>query len=169
MRPQSPSRKNGCDRTSRPMRSRMPFMRMLMLSCRNSVQSDQRQTCTVEYLSWPYCLILTDAAIPSHPAYDDGRTQLLLCLHGLLPIAYRGTSYNIPIALWLSRDYPRQPPITYVVPTSDMLVRSSKFVDVSGRCSLDYLQNWERKSEVGCYHPLTDYSADFHRICDEIN
>ncbi|KAI0818582.1 Vps23 core domain-containing protein [Irpex lacteus] len=60
------------------------------------------------------------------------RTQLLLCLHGLLPIAYH---------------YPRQPPITYVVPTSDMLVRSGKYVDVSGRCNIEYLQNWEKKSE----------------------
>ncbi|KAI0093626.1 UEV-domain-containing protein, partial [Irpex rosettiformis] len=86
--------------------------------------------------------------------YDDGRTQLLLCLHGLLPIAYRGTSYNIPIAIWISRDYPRQPPIAYVVPTSDMLVRASKYVDVSGRCSVEYLQNWQRKSEVGLLSSL---------------
>lgn len=81
-------------------------------------------------------------------AYDDGRTQLLLCLHGLLPIAYRGASYHIPIAVWITREYPRLPPIAYVVPTSDMLVRASKFMDVSGKCQIEYLQNWERKSEV---------------------
>lgn len=81
-------------------------------------------------------------------AYDDGRTQLLLCVHGLLPISFRGATYNIPIALWIIRDYPRAPPIAYVVPTQEMLVRPSKFVDVSGRCSIDYLQRWGRKSEV---------------------
>lgn len=81
-------------------------------------------------------------------AYDDGRTQLLLCLHGLLPISYRGASYNIPIAVWITKDYPRQPPIAYVVPTSDMLVRKSNHVDVSGRCEIDYIGNWARKSEV---------------------
>ncbi|KAK7693592.1 hypothetical protein QCA50_003161 [Cerrena zonata] len=81
--------------------------------------------------------------------YDDGRTQLLLCLHGLLPISYRGAPYNIPIALWLTREYPRLPPIAYVVPTSDMLVRAGKFVDPSGKCEIEYVLNWQRKSE-GC-------------------
>ncbi|KAF8894581.1 UEV domain-containing protein [Infundibulicybe gibba] len=81
--------------------------------------------------------------------YDDGRTQLLLCIHGLLPISFRQASYNIPIAIWITRDYPRQAPIAYVVPTNDMLVKASKNLDVSGRCKADYLQHWERKSE-GC-------------------
>ncbi|KAF8654233.1 hypothetical protein AX16_003756 [Volvariella volvacea WC 439] len=81
--------------------------------------------------------------------YDDGRTQLLLCLHGLLPITFRSATYNIPIALWITRDYPREPPIVYVVPTGDMLVRPSRHVDVSGRCTIEYMHNWLRKSE-GC-------------------
>lgn len=81
-------------------------------------------------------------------AYDDGRTQLLLCVHGLLPISFRQASYNIPIALWLTRQYPKQPPIGYVVPTSNMLVKAGKYVDVSGRCNIMYMQSWERKSEV---------------------
>ncbi|GLB34989.1 putative UEV-domain-containing protein [Lyophyllum shimeji] len=81
--------------------------------------------------------------------YDDGRTQLLLCVHGLLPILFRGASYNIPIAVWLTREYPKEPPITYVVPTNDMLVKAGKYIDVSGRCDIEYLQNWARKSE-GC-------------------
>ncbi|KAF4614691.1 hypothetical protein D9613_003029 [Agrocybe pediades] len=81
--------------------------------------------------------------------FDDGRTQLLLCVHGLLPISFRGASYNIPIAVWLTREYPRQAPIVYVVPTNDILVRPGKYVDVSGRCNIEYLQHWERKDE-GC-------------------
>ncbi|KAF9246552.1 UEV domain-containing protein [Melanogaster broomeanus] len=80
--------------------------------------------------------------------YDDGRTQLLLCVHGLLPISFKGTSYNIPISVWLTKEYPRHPPITYVVPTQDMLVRPSKHVDVSGRCNIEYVQHWQRKSEA---------------------
>lgn len=81
-------------------------------------------------------------------AYDDGRTQLLLCLHNVIPISFRGASYNIPVAIWIPRDHPAHPPIVYVVPTSDMLVKAGKFVDVSGRCDLEYMQRWERKSEV---------------------
>ncbi|KAI0374805.1 UEV-domain-containing protein [Pilatotrama ljubarskyi] len=100
----------------------------------------------------------TDAVLARHPAirpktdvytYDDGRTQLLLCLHGLLPISFRGASYNIPIAVWIPREYPRSPPLAYVVPTSDMLVRAGPDMDPSGRCLIDYVRNWERKCE-GC-------------------
>ncbi|EIW60466.1 UEV-domain-containing protein [Trametes versicolor FP-101664 SS1] len=99
-----------------------------------------------------------DAVLARHPTirpktdvytYDDGRTQLLLCLHGLLPIAFRGASYNIPIAVWVPREYPRTPPVAYVVPTSDMLIRAAPDIDISGRCLIDYLRNWERKCE-GC-------------------
>ncbi|KAI0321637.1 UEV domain-containing protein [Amylostereum chailletii] len=81
--------------------------------------------------------------------YDDGRTQLLLCIHGLLPISFRQSSYHIPIAIWVTRDYPREPPIAFVVPTSDMLIKPGRGVDVSGRCLIDYLAHWARKSE-GC-------------------
>ncbi|KIJ69427.1 hypothetical protein HYDPIDRAFT_106038 [Hydnomerulius pinastri MD-312] len=80
--------------------------------------------------------------------YDDGRTQLLLCVHGLLPISFRGASYNIPIAVWVTKEYPRHPPIAYVVPTQDMLIRPNKYVDVSGQCNIEYLQGWQRKSEA---------------------
>ncbi|CCL99132.1 uncharacterized protein FIBRA_01146 [Fibroporia radiculosa] len=85
--------------------------------------------------------------------YDDGRTQLLLCLHGLLPIAFRGAAYNIPIAIWLTRDYPRLAPIVYVVPTSDMLVRPGPDMDPSGRCQIEYLRHWDKKSEVRLLRP----------------
>ena len=81
-------------------------------------------------------------------AYDDGRTQLLLCVHGLLPISFRNASYNIPIAIWITRDHPRVPPIAYVVPTADMLIKAGQHVDHSGRCTIEYVQHWERKSEV---------------------
>ena len=69
-------------------------------------------------------------------------------MHGLLPIAFRGASYNIPIAIWITREHPRQPPIVYVVPTADMLVRPGRHVDVSGRCVGEYAEQWTRKHEV---------------------
>ena len=69
-------------------------------------------------------------------------------MHGLLPITFRNASYNIPVAIWVTRDYPRQPPIAYVVPTADMLVRAGRHVDVSGRCNIEYAEQWARKHEV---------------------
>ncbi|TFK76483.1 UEV-domain-containing protein [Pluteus cervinus] len=97
--------------------------------------------------------------------YDDGRTQLLLCLHGLLPILYRNASYNIPIAIWITRDYPRQPPIVYVVPTGEMLVKPGNHVDVSGKSNIEYMQNWERKSE-GC-HLVALFEALQHQFSND--
>ncbi|KAG8820153.1 hypothetical protein FRC19_009097 [Serendipita sp. 401] len=106
-----------------------------------------------------------DSALESHPSvrpktdvytYDDGRTELLLCVHGLLPISFRGASYNIPISVWLPQEYPKAVPIVYVVPTSDMLVRASKSVDPSGRCNFPYMENWERKSETCNLRELLD-------------
>lgn len=96
-------------------------------------------------------LVISIADLPYNTllAYDDGRTQLLLCIHGLLPINFRGAAYNIPINVWITREYPTQPPIVYVVPTGDMLVRPGKFLEVSGRSNSEYMQQWERKSE-GC-------------------
>ena len=89
-------------------------------------------------------------------AYDDGRSQLLLCFHGTLPITYRQATYNIPVAIWLTRDYPKEHPIPYVVATPDMLIRSSPYIDLSGRCNIEYIQNWQRKSEVRDYIPSSD-------------
>lgn len=74
----------------------------------------------------------------------------MLCVHGLLPIVYRQTTYHIPVAVWLPHAYPADPPMVYVVPTSDMLVKASKHVDVSGRCTFQYTQAWQTKSE-GCH------------------
>ncbi|KAF5391288.1 hypothetical protein D9757_001922 [Collybiopsis confluens] len=68
--------------------------------------------------------------------YDDGRTQLLLCLHGLLPINFRNSTYHIPVDIWLPFSYPRSPPIVYVVPAPGMLIKNSKYVDLSGRCDI---------------------------------
>ncbi|KAJ6547527.1 UEV domain-containing protein [Mycena capillaripes] len=114
-----------------------------------------------------------DAALERFPSlrpksdvytYDDGRTQLLLCVHGLLPIQFRGASYNIPIALWLTRDYPREPPLPYVVPTADMLVKPGPHLDVSGRSSIDYVLQWARKSEGCSLSALIDaMQAEFSR------
>ena len=73
---------------------------------------------------------------------------MLLCLHGTLPVTYRRATYNIPVAIWVTRDHPKEHPIAYVVAASDMLIRASQHIDLSGRCNIEYIQNWQRKSEV---------------------
>lgn len=63
-------------------------------------------------------------------------------LVGTLAIRYHGAQYNIPIEMSLP-SYPDVPPICFVRPTADMMIRSShKNVDAGGRIGLEYLQQW---------------------------
>ncbi|KAK9680817.1 suppressor protein stp22 of temperature-sensitive alpha-factor receptor and arginine permease [Basidiobolus ranarum] len=78
---------------------------------------------------------------------DDGHTQIMLCLHGTVPISFRSSTYHIPVAIWLPANYPSSPPISFVTPTAQMLVRPSKFVDVSGKIYHPYLAYWDTRSE----------------------
>ncbi|KAN0064771.1 Suppressor protein stp22 of temperature-sensitive alpha-factor receptor and arginine permease [Thecaphora frezii] len=80
--------------------------------------------------------------------YNDGRSRLLVTLAGTIPIQYRANTYNIPVAFWIPKAYPREPPIAYVVPTSDMLVRKGPNVDPSGEILGSYLDGWKTKPEA---------------------
>ncbi|KAI9488515.1 UEV domain-containing protein [Zychaea mexicana] len=75
--------------------------------------------------------------------YNDGKTQLLLCLYGTIPITYRSIPYNIPVAFWIPSEYPQHPPIPFVKPTANMLVREGKHVDKSGLCYHPYRSSWQ--------------------------
>lgn len=88
-------------------------------------------------------------------AYDDGRTLLLVCIHGTLPIMYAAARYNVPINLWIPLDFPRSPPTVYVVPTGDMLVRKGRGVELDGKLEEEggYLGGWRVKPEVGFLRP----------------
>ena len=51
--------------------------------------------------------------------------------------------YNIPVSIWLPEGYPRHPPIMYVLPTPDMIIKPHhSFVDASGVVSSPYVRNW---------------------------
>jgi len=51
--------------------------------------------------------------------------------------------YNIPVRLWLPEGYPRAPPLAYVVPTPEMIIKPQhSFVDPSGRVHSSYVRNW---------------------------
>ena len=72
----------------------------------------------------------------------QGVMHELLTLAGTIPVNYRGNTYNIPIAIYLEKDFPNVPPICYVKPTPDMIIKQSKHVDGSGRIYLPYLSDW---------------------------
>ena len=60
----------------------------------------------------------------------------LLLAEGTVPMYYQGVKYNIPVAIWLSEQYPLAAPLAYVVPTPDMIIKPRhSFVEASGACS----------------------------------
>ncbi|XP_047337336.1 protein ELC-like [Impatiens glandulifera] len=83
--------------------------------------------------------------LPKSASYthNDGRAVNLLQAEGTVPVPFQGITYNIPIVLWLMESYPRHPPLVYVNPTRDMVIkRPHPFVNPSGVVSIPYLQNW---------------------------
>jgi ESCRT-I complex subunit TSG101 len=94
--------------------------------------------------------------------YENGFSALLLQLSGTLPVTFRGTVYKFPIALWIPNTYPREPPIVYVKPTQDMVIRVGQHVTLEGRVYHHYLAHWGGAWEVstigsGRVISLTDF------------
>ncbi|KAI9475969.1 MAG: UEV domain-containing protein [Benjaminiella poitrasii] len=91
---------------------------------------------------------------------NDGNTQLLLCLHGTVPITYRSVPYNIPVAFWVPKEYPKVPPIPYVKPTANMLIREGRHVDKSGLCYHHYRSTWSNDQK----HTLLELVAILQQV-----
>jgi ESCRT-I complex subunit TSG101 len=81
-------------------------------------------------------------------AFENGVSALLLHLSGTLLVTFRGTVYRFPIAVWVPTRYPREPPLVYVTPTPDMLVRPGQHVSGDGRIYHHYLARWMEAYEV---------------------
>ncbi|PKY00765.1 UEV-domain-containing protein [Aspergillus campestris IBT 28561] len=74
--------------------------------------------------------------------FESGFSALLLQLSGTVPVTFRGTIYKFPISLWVPSTYPHEPPIVYVTPTQDMVVRVGQHVTLEGRVYHHYLAHW---------------------------
>lgn len=74
--------------------------------------------------------------------YEDGRSCLLLLLHGTLPVTLRQTTYNVPINIWLPQEYPGRPPLFFIMPAAGMTLRPGNYVDADKRCYHPYLAYW---------------------------
>eukprot|EP00198_Chlamydomonas_reinhardtii_P003147 XP_001692483.1 subunit of the ESCRT-I complex [Chlamydomonas reinhardtii] len=73
---------------------------------------------------------------------NDGRLLNVLKVEGTMPIHYQGAKYNIPILMWLAERYPYNPPQVFVVPTANMIIRPSAFVNPSGQVATPLLRSW---------------------------
>lgn len=79
--------------------------------------------------------------------HSNGATQTLLQIKGLLPITYKGATYNIPVCFWLPYQFPARPPMCYIVPTESMdLKPSHRHMNKQGFIFHPYLANWSMYS-----------------------
>ncbi|KAH7380551.1 UEV domain-containing protein [Phaeosphaeria sp. MPI-PUGE-AT-0046c] len=74
--------------------------------------------------------------------YENGTSALLLLLRGTLPVTFRGSTYGFPVAIWVPHAYPREPPLVYITPSQDMVVRPGQHVSGDGRVYHPYLAQW---------------------------
>lgn len=88
--------------------------------------------------------------------FSDSTQKDLLKLIGNIPVKYEGRSYNFPVQLWLLDSFPFTPPICFLKPTSNMVVREGKHVDAQGRIYLPGLHNWDhpKSSVVGLLNEM---------------
>jgi len=77
--------------------------------------------------------------------HSNGVKETLLKLTGTLPISYQSATYNIPVTFWMPYKFPAKPPICFVTPTKDMMIkRQHKHVDSQGMIYHSYLSNWSQ-------------------------
>lgn len=74
---------------------------------------------------------------------------MLLHLNGTLPVNFRGKQYRFPIAIWVPHAYPYEPPILYVTPTDDIVIRPGQHVSgQDGKIYHPYLAKWREAWDV---------------------
>lgn len=85
-----------------------------------------------------------DSLYPSQRTFSLGRkAATLFHLYGVIPIVYRGSTYNIPITIYLDPGYPKAVPRFYVTPTKTMeLKKGHPYVRECGNIILPSLQHW---------------------------
>jgi len=73
----------------------------------------------------------------------NGRQVTLFYLYGVLPINYRGATYNIPVTIYFDPPYPRSAPRCFVTPTDKMAVsKNHPNVDQGGMVYCPFLSQW---------------------------
>jgi ESCRT-I complex subunit TSG101 len=94
--------------------------------------------------------------------YFNQDKLLLLCIFGVLPINYKNNAYNIPIKIWIPKQYPKQGPMVYVVPTDTMYIKPGTFLDSLGSCFFPFITNWNDDSNLveTCIYLAREFSIE---------
>ena len=79
--------------------------------------------------------------------FENGKTSNLLTLSGTIPVNFMNNTYNIPICVYLMIPHPFVPPLVYVTPTSNMVIKPGKHIDTRGRIYLPLLTEWRHPKD----------------------
>jgi hypothetical protein len=102
----------------------------------------------VRYFNNWHCATPPRDCMLTASAYENGASALLLILSGTLPVTFRGATYGFPVAIWVPYAYPREPPIVYITPSQDMVVRPGQHLSGDGRVYHPYLAQWAQYWDV---------------------
>ncbi|XP_005990544.1 ubiquitin-conjugating enzyme E2 variant 3 isoform X2 [Latimeria chalumnae] len=109
------------------------------------------------------------ALAPSMDTYtfSDGSQKDLVNLSGTIPVKYQGQSYNTPVCLWILDSHPFAPPLCFLKPTSNMVIRVGKHVDGQGRIYLPYLKDWShpKSSVIGLINEMIGKFEEEPPLC----
>jgi len=78
--------------------------------------------------------------------FHTSTQELLMCLEGPIAIECRGEEYFAPIAIWLHKDFPKEPPSVYVTSNGVILQHGHSHVTPQGEILSPYLRDWEPDS-----------------------
>jgi len=90
----------------------------------------------------------TPTLVPAAQEFrSPGKTATLFYLGGVLPINYKGATYNIPVTIYFDPPYPRGPPRCFVTPSGSMALKQPHpNVDAGGMITVPYLNSWNQRS-----------------------
>ncbi|CCI41494.1 unnamed protein product [Albugo candida] len=81
--------------------------------------------------------------------YNDGSSGNHLFLAGTIPIYFRNDRYNIPVEIWIVETYPMAPPVCFVRPTAEMMIRPRHpHVSKEGFIVVPYLTDWQENNTL---------------------
>ncbi|KAK9444238.1 ESCRT-I component [Metarhizium brunneum] len=92
--------------------------------------------------------------------FSNGSSALLLHITGTIPVNFRGNTYRFPISIWVPHAYPREPPLVYVTPTDNMMVRPGQHVDPQGQVYHPYLVGWAQFWDKSNIHDFMSVLSD---------
>jgi len=80
---------------------------------------------------------------------SGSRSVSLFYLTGVVPITYKGATYNIPVTIYLDPGYPQCAPRCFVTPTAGMALQPNHDrVDQGGMVYHPYLSSWTARSNL---------------------